>query len=131
MTIRSTRLDIKDMPRDTTRCLGGLRQAICASFNYCRKYPTKMTVLKSVLKYTYNRIVQWEKEQAAKDEQAERNAILARAKAAEIDLDERQTNDKLEAELLAKLEANAAETAAESQESTDSDTKNTQDKDGE
>lgn len=131
MNTRSTRLDIKDMPRDTTRCLGGLRQAICASFNYCRKYPTKMAVLKSVLKYTYNRIVQWEKEQAAKEEQEARNAILARAKVAEIDLDERQTNDKLEAELLAKLEANAAETAAESQESTDSDTKNTQDKDGE
>lgn len=131
MTIRSTRLDIKDMPRDTTRCLGGLRQAICASFNYCRKYPAKMTVLKAVLKYTYNRVVQWEKEQAAKEEQAARNAILTRAKAAEIDLDERQTNDKLEAELLAKLEAKAAETATESQESADTDTKNTQDKDGE
>ena len=130
MTIRSTRLDIKDMPRDTTRCLGGLRQAICASFNYCRKYPAKMTVLKAVLKYTYNRVVQWEKEQAAKEEQAARNAILTRAKAAEIDLDERQTNDKLEAELLAKLEAKAAETATESQESADTDTKNTQDKDG-
>ena len=59
------RLDIKDMPRDETRALGNLRQTLCASFNYCRKYPLKMAVLKTVLKYVYNRIVQFEKEQAA------------------------------------------------------------------
>ena len=60
---RPARLDIVDMPRDKTRSLGGLRQALCASFNYCRKYPAKMGVLKEVLKYSYGRIVAWEKEE--------------------------------------------------------------------
>ncbi|QDP58692.1 MAG: hypothetical protein Tp125SUR00d2C35697761_27 [Prokaryotic dsDNA virus sp.] len=59
------RLDIRDMPRDKSRSLGALRQALCASFNYCRKYPTKMAILKEVLKYTYNRINEFEKELAA------------------------------------------------------------------
>lgn len=72
---RPARLDIVDMPRDTTRALGGLRQALCASFNYCRKYPAKMAVLKEVLKYTYNRIVQWEKEYAVQQKVYEQEAL--------------------------------------------------------
>lgn len=65
MTKRPARLDIVDMPRDTQRSLGTLRQALCASFNYCRKYPAKMATLKAVMKYVYTRITEWEKEQAA------------------------------------------------------------------
>lgn len=61
------RLDIRDMPRDKSRSLGALRQGLCASFNYCRKYPAKMAILKEVLKYTYNRIVQFEKELEAQE----------------------------------------------------------------
>lgn len=70
MTKRPARLDIVDMPRDTQRSLGTLRQALCASFNYCRKYPAKMATLKAVTKYVYTRITEWEKEQAAYDNAA-------------------------------------------------------------
>lgn len=105
------RLDIKDMPRDRTRSLGGLRQAICASFNYCRKYPAKMAVLKEVLKYSYNRIVQFEKELDKLNEEKERKAILDKAEAHGIDLDERLSNDKLEVELSDALAKKAAEEA--------------------
>ena len=65
MIKRPARLDIVDMPRDAQRSLGTLRQALCASFNYCRKYPAKMATLKAVMKYVYTRITEWEKEQAA------------------------------------------------------------------
>lgn len=64
-TKRPARLDIVDMPRDEQRSLGTLRQALCASFNYCRKYPAKMQTLKKVIKYVYTRITEWEKEQEA------------------------------------------------------------------
>lgn len=71
MTIkRPARLDIVDMPRDNQRSLGTLRQALCASFNYCRKYPAKMETLKSVVKYVYTRITAWEKEQEAYAQEA-------------------------------------------------------------
>ena len=83
---RPARLDIVDMPRDTTRSLGGLRQALCASFNYCRKYPLKMRVLKAVLKYTYNRIVQWEKDNLAEIEGNAKNVLEAKALANGFDL---------------------------------------------
>ncbi|QPI17712.1 hypothetical protein vBAmePR8F_gp52 [Alteromonas phage vB_AmeP_R8W] len=127
------RLDIKDMPRDSTRALGGLRQALAASFNYCRKYPAKMEVLKEVIKYTYNRIVTFEKEQEAFEEQRQRNAVLTKATELGIDLDERLSTDKLKAALSDALTKKAAEDAAKASESTDSteqkdDTKTTGDK---
>lgn len=96
---RPARLDIVDMPRDTTRALGGLRQAICASFNYCRKYPNKMAVLKEVLKYTYNRIVMWEKEHAAQLEQAAKVKLEAEGKELGIDLDSRKTVENMTKDL--------------------------------
>ena len=71
--IRPARLDIVDMPRDPQRCLAGIRQALCASFNYCRDHPTKMRILKEVVKYVYSRITQWEREVAA---EAERLAVV-------------------------------------------------------
>lgn len=49
------RLDITDMPRDTERCLGGLRAALCATFNYCKQYPTKLEVFITVLEYVLER----------------------------------------------------------------------------
>lgn len=114
------RLDIKDMPRDSTRALGGLRQALAASFNYCRKYPAKMAVLKEVIKYTYNRIVAFEKEQEAFEEQRQRNAVLTKATELGIDLDERLSLDKLKASLADELKKKAAAEAAEASESGDS-----------
>ncbi len=114
------RLDIKDMPRDQTRALGGLRQALAASFNYCRKYPAKMAVLKDVVKYTYNRIVAYEKEQEALEEHKVRSAVLTKAAHLGIDLDERLSTEKLKASLVDQAKKKAAEDAAEASESSDS-----------
>ncbi len=114
------RLDIKDMPRDKTRALGGLRQALVASFNYCRKYPVKMAVLKDVVKYTYNRIVAYENEQEALEENKTRSAVLTKAVNLGIDLDERLSTDKLKASLVDLAKKKAAEEAATASESTDS-----------
>jgi len=99
---RPARLDIVDMPRDTTRSLGGLRQALCASFNYCRKYPTKMTVLKTVLKYTYQRIVSWEKEE-----------LEYEASKYGIELDSRNNIDTMKADFTAKLSEQSKQTVTE------------------
>lgn len=59
------RLDMKDMPEDKKQALGTLRRALCATFNYCRQYPDKMETFQAVLKYTYNRTVQYQKENKA------------------------------------------------------------------
>ena len=71
MIKRPSRLDIVDMPRDSQRALGSLRQVLCATFNYCRKYPVKMQTLKTVLEYTLERINALESEsEAPKTEKA-------------------------------------------------------------
>jgi len=90
MTIRSARLELASMPRDESRCLGGLRQALCASFNYCRRYPRKLALLKATIKYVYVQIVELEKALEAAEEEA-----------------------KEKAEQLAKEQAEAAKLAAE------------------
>lgn len=90
---RPARLDIVDMPRDTQRSLGTLRQALCASFNYCRKYPAKMETLKTVVKYVYTRIVEWEKEQ----ETYEPNETKAPVSAPKTEAAKLPTSDKKEA----------------------------------
>lgn len=46
---RPSRLDLAALPRDTQRCLGSLRQNLCATFNYTRQYPTKLEVLNETL----------------------------------------------------------------------------------
>jgi hypothetical protein len=51
---------ITDLPRDTGGALGGLRRALVGSFNYCRKYPSKMVILKETLQYVVARIEAWE-----------------------------------------------------------------------
>lgn len=52
------RLDIIDLPRDKDRVLGSLRQGLCASFNYCRRYKGKLEVLKATLELVLSRINQ-------------------------------------------------------------------------
>ncbi len=52
------RLDIIDLPRDKDRVLGSLRQGLCASFNYCRRYKGKLEVLKATLELVLGRINQ-------------------------------------------------------------------------
>ena len=96
---RPARLDIVDMPRDKTRALGGLRQALCSSFNYCRKYPAKMAVLKEVLKYTYNRIVAWEKEHAAQLEQQAKIRLEEAGALIGIELDSRKSVENMTKDL--------------------------------
>lgn len=126
---RPARLDIVDMPRDTTRALGGLRQAICASFNYCRKYPNKMVVLKEVLKYTYNRVVAWEKEHAAQLEQAAKVKLEAEGKELGIDLDSRKTVENMTKDL-EEFKAEVAEKAAKQAEADEKAKANQSDDDG-
>ena len=62
---RPARLDIQDMPRDTNRCLGSLRQALCASFNYCRQYPEKLKVFIDVMEYVLQRAKEYGSPEAA------------------------------------------------------------------
>ena len=65
--VSGIRLNITDMPRDPQRCLGPVRKVLCNSFNYCRRYPAKMAVLKEVLKFTYGCILEWEKAQTVEE----------------------------------------------------------------
>lgn len=53
--IRPTRLDIIDLPRDPERCLGGLRAGLCSTFNYVKRYPTKLATFIEVLEYVLER----------------------------------------------------------------------------
>ena len=46
---RPSRLDLANLPRDPQRCLGSLRQQLCATFNYTRQYPSKLEVLNETL----------------------------------------------------------------------------------
>ena len=107
---RPNRLALTDLPRDVGNAFGNLRPNLVSAFNYCRAYPRKMTVLKAILKYTYNRIIAWEKEQAAqlvaqekaREEDAEtkaKNAIEVEAKELGFDLDMRKTSENLQKEL--------------------------------
>ena len=114
---RPARLDITDMPKDKQRSLGGVRQALAASFNYCRRYPEKMAVLKEVLKYVHNRICKWEKEHAEEREAIAKARVEREAAEHGIDLDSRKTAENMRAELNDKLQARkkAAEDAVKPQ----------------
>lgn len=46
---RPSRLDLAALPRDPQRCLGSLRQQLCATYNYARQYPSKLDVLNETL----------------------------------------------------------------------------------
>lgn len=46
---RPSRLDLAALPRDPQRCLGSLRQQLCATYNYTRQYPSKLEVLNETL----------------------------------------------------------------------------------
>lgn len=62
MTRPNHHMQVTDLPRDKG-ALGGLKRALCASFNYCRKYPKKMTVLKETIVFVHGKIVEWENAQ--------------------------------------------------------------------
>ncbi len=100
---RPARLDIVDMPRDKNRVLGGLRLALCASFNYCRKYPAKMLVLKEVLEYVVERINNHSKvmEDIATAQRKEQLEVQARELG--FELDSRMSVENMEKDLAEKV----------------------------
>ena len=51
---RKPRLDLPMLPRDVNRVTGTLRKVLCASFNYCKRYPVKLEKYIEVLKYVTN-----------------------------------------------------------------------------
>lgn len=93
------RLTLQDLPRDKSRALGGLRQALCASVNYCRRYPDKLELLKQTLKTAYNYVNAYQKAVAAKDETIAKNKLEAEGKQLGIDLDKRKTVEGMKADL--------------------------------
>lgn len=100
---RPARLDIVDMPRDKNRVLGGLRLALCASFNYCRKYPAKMLVLKEVLEYVLERVTNHSKvmEDVAVAQRKEQLEFQARELG--LELDSRMSVENMEKDLAEKV----------------------------
>lgn len=105
-TVKSpARLELGDMPRDKARVLGTLRQVICASFNYSRKYPPKMALLKETLRYAHNRVVQWEKEADAQFEAYAKNKLELKGKEAGINLDSRKSIENMTKDLEAFVKA--------------------------
>jgi len=97
-----TFLEITDMPTDSNQVLGKLRTVLVGTFNKCREYPYKMALLKSVLKFMYNKCVEFEKHNDAILDTVARNKILAEASELNFDLDERLSTEKLALELEAK-----------------------------
>ena len=81
-TPRPTRLDIRDLPRDEKRVLGGLRSALVKSFNYVRRYPAKLAVLEETLRFVHGRVRDEQKALEAKDKADAKAAREAAAEAA-------------------------------------------------
>lgn len=98
-----THLEITDLPSDTLGALGKLRTVLVATYNKAREHKHRMTLLKSVLKFAYNKCAEFEKHQEALEEAEalakadliERTMILQSAKDLEIDLDERSSTENL------------------------------------
>lgn len=56
-----THLEITDMPTDKLQALGKLRTVLVGTFNKSREHKHRMTLLKHVLKFMYNKCVEFEK----------------------------------------------------------------------
>ena len=54
-------LKVTDLPRDNYNVCGSLRATLCKVFNYCRKFPYKLALLKSVLLHVLAEIEKAEK----------------------------------------------------------------------
>jgi membrane protein involved in colicin uptake len=99
--VRPRRLDLKELPRDKQRVLGGLREKLVHSYNYCRKYPLKMLMLKKTLERVLAEINKYE--DFLKKAEAEHDDRMKKAKAAKLAEAERKA--KAEAEKKAATEA--------------------------
>lgn len=102
--LRPSRLDLTDMPRDKQRALGGLRSALCASFNYCKRYPAKLKILKETLAYVHKRIVQFEKDQAAFEESREKELAKRAETNAKVALDKKAADEGIKLDARKSLE---------------------------
>lgn len=101
-----THLESVDMPQDVDGIFYKLTPALMKAFNNSREHPYKMTALKGLLKFMYNKVVSFEKAQ-----DKERTAVLTEAQSLGFDLDERLSTDKLKVELSQAITAKAAEDA--------------------
>lgn len=109
------RLTLQDLPRDKSRALGSLRQTLCATVNYCRRYPEKLELLKQTLKVAYNYVNNYQKQVAADTESRAKTELELAAKELGLDLDKRKTLEALQAEydeFVAKSEEEQAEIVA-------------------
>jgi hypothetical protein len=101
-----TFIEITDLPTDKFNTMHKLRPELVQVFNKARGTEYKMKLLKETLKFMYTQCTAYEKVAIEELEQAARNAILKEAKTLGIDLDERLSTEKLEAELSAAIVAN-------------------------
>lgn len=62
-----THLEITDMPTDQLQALGKLRTVLVGTFNKAREHKHRMALLKTVLKFMYNKCNEFEKDQEAKE----------------------------------------------------------------
>tara|TARA_R110002096_G_scaffold236735_4_gene427523 strand:+ start:240 stop:560 length:321 start_codon:yes stop_codon:yes gene_type:complete len=93
------RLNLTDLPRDPHGCLGGLRKALVASANYCKRYPLKRKILLKTLAYVYKYMDANEKAYQEGKEVAEKALKAAKA------LAEKETKEAVAAQAaLLKLE---------------------------
>ena len=59
--VNKTHLEITDMPTDNLQALGKLRTVLVGTFNKAREHKHRMTLLKTVLKFMYNKCTEFEK----------------------------------------------------------------------
>lgn len=90
------RLDISELPRDTEQAMGVFRVALCKTFNYCRMYPRKMSLLKETVKYVFTRIKAWEEESAAELEAGVKAKLAKKALGLGLELDRTLSVPELE-----------------------------------
>lgn len=99
------RLEMKDLPRDKQGCLGSLRKTLCASVNYCKRYPAKLSLLKETLKAAYQAVVKMEAVMLASKQ---KKAVEAVQKA-KAEQKAKEDADKVMAEAEAWVEKEAKE----------------------
>ncbi len=65
--MKKTFLEITDMPTDKLQALGKLRTVLVGTFNKSREHKHAMKLLREVLKFMYNKCVEFEKHLEAKE----------------------------------------------------------------
>lgn len=56
------RIEISDLPKDTSRALTPFQKELVKTLNYARQYPEKLAVLKETMKTVYNHINEYQKQ---------------------------------------------------------------------